>query len=92
MTTNKTQANVQTSVSSIKAALDSLRDQTVHNQALVDCNSLLNLSPATLENHLISWLWQEEDAAAYVGGELLYAIELGKVEECLVSKGLIYND
>ena len=88
MTTN----NAQNTVANIKSALDSLRDPTVHNQALVDCNSLLNLSPATLENHLISWLWQEEDAAAYVGGELLYAIELGKVEEHLVSKGLIYND
>ena len=86
------QAAAISNTSSIKAALESLRQPDAHNQGLIDCSSMLNLSKETLEQHLISWLWQAEDTPAYVGGELLYAIELGKIEEKLVLEGLIYND
>lgn len=84
--------NQEINVSTIKAAIDSLRNPEVHNQAIVDCCNLLNLSLATMEQHLVSWLWQSEDAPAYEGADLFYAIELGKVEEHLVKEGLIYND
>jgi NDP-sugar pyrophosphorylase family protein len=87
------QAAVESSnTSSIKAVLESMRKSDVHNQALVGCSSMLNLSKETLEFHLQQWLWQEEDAPEYTGGELLYVIELGKIEEALVMEGLIYND
>jgi len=75
----------------LKAALESLNDPLVHNQALIDCRNLLNLSKATLEEHLLSWLWVAEGAPAYEGGELMYSIELGAIEEHLVDQGLIYK-
>lgn len=78
-------------VSNIKSALESLNDPLVHNQALIDCRNLLNLSKATLEEHLLSWLWVAEGVPAYEGGELLYSIELGAIEEHLVEQGLIYE-
>ncbi len=76
----------------IKNAIESLRNPNVYSQALVDCSSMINLSKETLEFHLQQWLWQEEDAPEYTGGELLYVIELGQIEEKLVLEGLIYND
>jgi hypothetical protein len=76
----------------IKSALESLNDPLVHNQALIDCRNLLNLSKATLEEHLLSWLWVAEGVPAYEGGELLYSIELGRIEEHLVMNSLVYTD
>lgn len=78
-------------VSVIKAALESLNDPKVHNQALIDSRNLLNLSLDTLLNHFQQWLWVDADAPTPVGGELLYVIELGRIEEHLCEQGLIYG-
>lgn len=74
----------------IKQALESLYDPLVHNQALIDCGNLLNLSKEELEAHFQSWLWLPNGTPDYKGGELLYSIELGAIEEHLVDQGLIY--
>ena len=79
-------------ITEIKAALESLRNPTVYNQALVDCSSALNLSKATLENHFLGWLWLPEGEAYKTGVDEAYAIQLGFIEEHLVEKALIYND
>lgn len=79
-------------VEEIKSALESLNNPDVHNQALVVCRDLLNLSKATLEEHLLSWLWTDLDTPDYVGSELDYAIQLGAIEEHLIANSLIYNE
>lgn len=79
-------------VQEIKAALETLNNPLTYNQALVDCRSALNLSVDTMINHFQQWLWVSEDTPAHEGPELFYAIQLGKIEEFLCEKGLIYND
>lgn len=76
----------------IKKALESLRNPTEYNQALIDCSSALNLSVDTMINHFQQWLWVDANAPAHEGPELFYAIQLGKIEEFLTEKGLIYNE
>lgn len=76
----------------IKAALESLRNPTVYNQALCDCTNALNLSKATLEQHFVSWLWLPEGEKYKNGVDEAYAIQLGTIEEALVFQGLIYEE
>lgn len=78
-------------VEEIKAALESLNNPLIYNQALIDCRNALNLSKATLENHFQQWLWLEEGEEYKNGVDKAYAIALGHIEEALVSKGLIYD-
>lgn len=74
----------------IKNALESLHNPDVHNQALIDCKSMLNLSVDTLLTHFLIWLWVEEGSPEYTGGEFDYSLELGAIEEYLIEQGLIY--
>lgn len=76
----------------VKAALESLNDPLIYNQALIDCRNALNLSKATLENHFQQWLWLEEGEEYKNGVDEAYAIQLGAIEEALVLAGLVYND
>lgn len=76
----------------VKAALESLNNPLIYNQALIDCRNALNLSKATLENHFQQWLWLEEGEEYKNGVDGAYAIQLGAIEEKLVERGLIYND
>ena len=80
---------------SIKTALESLKVEGVHNEALMDCVAFGNLPVSALENFLDSNLWFAEDAdfdTAYPTDEAkAYAISLGSIEQVLVSRGLIYN-
>ena len=80
---------------SIKAVLESLKVEGVHNEALLDCLAYGNLHVSTLETFLDSNLWFAEDAdfdVAYPTDEAkAYAISLGHIEQVLVSKRLIYN-
>lgn len=76
----------------VKAALESLNDPLIYNQALIDCRNLLNLSLDTLLAHFQSWLWFPDDEEPdYDAGERAYCLELGKIEEHLCIQGLIYN-
>lgn len=75
----------------IKNALESLHNPDVHNQALIDCKSLLNLSKETLENHFQQWLWVEAEKEAYTGADLFYYLQLAPIEEYLIKQGLIYD-
>ena len=81
---------------SIKTALESLKVEGVHNEALLDCLAYSNLPVSTLEGFLDSHLWFAEDTdfdLAYATEECkAYAIALGQIEEALVNQGLIYND
>lgn len=80
----------------IKTALESLKVEGVHNEALLDCLAYSNLPVSTLEGFLDSHLWFAEDTdfdVAYPTDEAkAYAISLGSIEQFLVLKGLIYND
>lgn len=76
----------------IKAALESLNDPLIYNQALIDCRNALNLSKETLEEHFLSWLWVGEDTPPYQGSDLTYALQLGEIEEELILQGLIYTE
>jgi len=82
-------------VSTIKAVLESLKVEGVHNEALMDCLAYSNLPVSTFEGFLDSHLWFTEDAdfdVAYPTDEAkTYAISLGQIEEALVNQGLIYN-
>lgn len=82
-------------VSTIKAVLESLKVEGVHNEALMDCLAYANLPVSTLEGFLDSHLWFAEDAdfdVAYPTDEAkAYTISLCHIEQVLVSKGLIYN-
>lgn len=82
-------------VKEIKQALESLKQEGVHNEALMDCLAYSNLPASTLEGFLDSHLWFAEGAdfnVAYPTDEdKAYAISLGSIEQVLVSKGLIYN-
>lgn len=89
--TNTSNAQQATEIADIKAALETLNDPLVHNQSLIDCRNLLNLSLDTLLNHFQIWLWKPDGEAYADGGAEAYAIELGKIEEALVLKGLIYD-
>ncbi len=91
MTTEVSVSFKSSEISSIKAALESLHNPEVYNQALIDSRSALNLSKATLENHFHQWLWLSEGEDYKNGVDKAYAIQLGVVEEALVLKGLIYN-
>lgn len=75
----------------IKAALESLNNPLVFNQALIDCRNALNLSKGDLENHFQQWLWLEDGEEYKNGVDEAYAIQLGAIEEHLVKQGLIYN-
>ena len=75
----------------IKAALESLNNPLVHNQSLVDCRNLLNLSLPTLLQHFQQWLWLNEGVEYKDKSDEAYAIQLGHIEEFLVLKGLIYD-
>jgi hypothetical protein len=76
----------------VKAALESLNDPLIYNQALIDCRNLLNLSLDTLLAHFQSWLWfPDDEAPEYDAGEHAYYLELAKIEEYLCIQGLIYN-
>jgi hypothetical protein len=75
----------------VKAALESLHNPLVYNQALVDCRNLLNLSLDTLLAHFQQWLWSEE-APQEGSGEFEYFLQLAKIEESLCIQGLIYTD
>lgn len=79
----------------IKAVLESLKAESVHNEALNDCLAYTNLPVSALENFLDSNLWFAEDAdfdLAYPTEECkAYAIALGQIEEALVNQGLIYS-
>lgn len=81
---------------SIKTALESLKVEGVHNEALIDCLGFVNLPISALEGFLDSHLWFAEDAdfdTAYPTDETkAYDISLGQIEEALVNQGLIYND
>ena len=81
---------------SIKTALESLKVEGVHNEALMDCLAYSNLPVSTLEGFLDSHLWFAEDTdfdVAYPTDEAkAYAISLGSIEQVLVNQGLIYND
>lgn len=83
-------------VSTIKAVLESLKVEGVHNEALMDCLAYSNLPISTLEGFLDSNLWFAEDIdfdTAYPTDEAkAYAISLGSIEQVLVNQGLIYND
>jgi len=82
-------------VSTIKAVLESLKVDGVHNEALMDCLAYANLPVSTLEGFLDSHLWFAGDVdfdVAYPTDEAkAYAISLGQIEETLVNQGLIYN-
>lgn len=82
-------------VKEIKQALESMKVEGVHNEALLDCLAYSNLPVSTLEGFLDSNLWFAEDAdfdVAYPTDEAkAYAISLGQIEETLVNQGLIYN-
>lgn len=82
-------------VSTIKAALESLKVEGVHNEALIDCLGFVNLPVSALEGFLDSNLWFAEDVdfdSAYPTEEhKAYAIALGHIEQHLVFEGLIYN-
>ncbi len=75
----------------VKAALESLNDPLIYNQALIDCRNLLNLSLDTLLAHFQSWLWTDAQAPWPEGAELEYFLELAKIEEALISQRLIYD-
>lgn len=81
---------------SIKTALESLKQEGVHNEALLDCLAFTNLPVSTLEGFLDSHLWFAEDVdfdTAHPTDEAkAYAISLGSIEQVLVNQGLIYND
>lgn len=83
-------------VKEIKQALESMKVEGVHNEALMDCLAYSNLPVSTLEGFLDSHLWFAEDAdfdTAYPTDEAkAYAISLGSIEQVLVNQGLIYND
>lgn len=83
-------------VSTIKAALESLKIEGVHNEALIDCLGFVNLPVSALEGFLDSNLWFADDAdfdSAYPTEEgKAYAIALGSIEEHLVNQGLIYSE
>lgn len=83
--------NSTTEANDIKAALESLNDPLVHNQALIDSRNLLNLSLETLLQHFQQWLWLDDDVEYKDKSDKAYAIQLGRIEEALVLKGLIYN-
>lgn len=76
----------------IKAALESLHNPNVYNQALVDCSNLLNLSLDTLLTHFQQWLWTDAEAPWHEGAEFQYYLELARIEETLISQRLIYDD
>jgi len=76
----------------VKAALESLHNPLVYNQALTDCHSLLNLSLDTLLAHFQQWLWVDAEAPWPEGAELEYFLQLAKIEENLCIQGLIYTD
>ena len=77
---------------SIKTALESLKVEGVHNEALIDCIGSVNHSKQAIEEHLTKWLWVSEDAKAYEGVALEYAVQLGEIEEHLVMNSLVYTD
>ncbi|MNX77701.1 hypothetical protein D3C86_1092530 [compost metagenome] len=74
----------------VKAALESLHNPLVYNQALTDCRNLLNLSLDTLLAHFQQWLWSEE-APQEGSGEFEYYLQLAAIEESLVSQRVIYD-
>lgn len=79
-------------VQEIKSALETLNNPSQYNQALIDCQNVINLSIADLENHFTSWLWLAEGTDYKNGVDKAYAIQLGTIEEALVYQGLIYKN
>jgi hypothetical protein len=83
--------NSTTETNDIKEALESLNNPLTHNQALIDCRNLLNLSLETLLQHFQQWLWLDEGVEYKDKSDEAYATQLGYIEEALVLKGLIYD-
>ncbi len=79
-------------IAKIKAAMESLKIEGVHNEALNDCLNAADLGLAALEQHLTNWLWLAEGSDYDTEEDKAYAIQLGFIEENLVENALIYND
>ena len=75
----------------IKAAFEQMQDGYSYSEALLDCINAINLSQTALEEHLSNWLWLPEGEDYRTEEDKAYAITLGRIEEVLVLKGLIYN-
>ena len=78
-------------VSDIKATFEQMQDGYSYSEALLDCINAINLSQTALEEHLSRWLWLAEGEDYKTEEDKAYAITLGRIEEVLVLKGLIYN-
>lgn len=91
MTTEVNVSSQTKEVLDIKAALESLNNPLVHNQALIDSRNLLNLSLETLLQHFQQWLWLDEGVEYKDKSDEAYAIQLSHIEEFLCCQGLIYD-
>lgn len=79
--------NIQT----VDQAFTFMRQDGSQSQCLVDCINAYATSKAELEGLFYKWCWSNEDEVHLVGDDLAYSIELGKIEEWLVERGLIYS-
>lgn len=80
----------------IKKVFEQMQDGYSYSEVLLDCINAINLSQTALEELFSHWLWLpeglSEEEAYKTPEDKAYAITLGRIEEILVYKGLIYNE
>lgn len=78
-------------IHTIDDAFTFMRQDGSQSIPLTDCMNAYAISKGELEDLFYKWCWSDEESTPFIGDELKYSIELGRIEEFLVLWGLIYS-
>lgn len=78
-------------INTIDDAFTFMRQDGSQSIPLTDCMNAYAISKGELEDLFYKWCWSTEDEPSYIGDELKYSIELGRIEQWLCERGLIYS-